>query len=63
MNTATFTLRHPESGSRVFIEFALQKGTGVRIVGVAFAAGNVVSLMAVRERMAIAYDYLIKGGC
>jgi hypothetical protein len=62
MNTATFMLKHPESGSRVFVEFALKKGTGVKLVGATFAEGNVVSLTAIRERMPVAYNYLVNGG-
>jgi len=59
MNTATYLIEHPESGSRVFVEFALCKGTGVRLASIGFVRGNVVSLNAIRDRMPGAYNYLI----
>ena len=59
MNTATFRLVDPKSGSRVFVEFALKNGTGVKLDGIAFSEGNVVSLPAIRELMPVAYNYLI----
>jgi len=51
MDVATFSLKHHASGSRVFIEFVRGEGGAIRIASTTFARGNVVSLIAVREKL------------
>ena len=58
MQTATFILKHEKSGSRVFVEFILDRRGKVHIADIAFATGNVVSLNTIRDCMAQAKEYL-----